>query len=67
MQICRRSNESALEGAPRQEDTDAQTHEPVYDNLGMQIQNLRAYSFEGASLCHLSSFQPFPLLPRQPI
>lgn len=65
MQICRRSNKSALEGTPRQEDTDAQTHKPVYDNLGMQTQNLRAFSFEGTPLCHLSSFhlKPFPLLP----
>ena len=44
--MCRRSNKSAIEGSFSQENTGAQIHEPVYDDHGMLIWNLRAFPFE---------------------
>lgn len=46
VQMCRRSNKSAIEESLSQEDTGAQIHEPVYDDHGMLIWNLRTFSFE---------------------
>lgn len=65
VQICRRSNNGALEGPCRQEDTDEQARGPVYDDLGMLIQHRRAFAFEPAPLLDLfpSILSPFPSSP----
>lgn len=68
-QIHRRSNNSALEAPCRWEDADEQTRRPVYDDLGMLSQHLRAFACEPAPLLDLSSLhlEPLPLLPWQPV
>lgn len=65
MQLCRRSYRSTLEGISRQKDTDAQTPEPAYDNLGRLIQNWRVWPFEWAPLLQLSSLH-LPLFSSSP-